>query len=881
MSKTQPPVKAKNQPPVKKNAKERVQEKRENRRVIEFEEQLKSSQSRIERSLTEQLPYREIIDGVMVLENGKAEIGIELDPRPMVFLREDEIQSAWIQIKQVLRTCVPEGCRARYIIESTPMSAKIINEYQARKGSEHEVINELIEIRSNAYQQKRWAGQVMQHRYFITCSVPGIKHKPNTAFDDNDLKILLDRAREVRNRLTVRLRTLGYRPEPMDTQAVFELCRRYLNPGLANTKAPRYIGDRERTYYPKELIKSEGDIDIPTCRRQVISSNIENHRGQNLKVGDYLMKAVTIHRLPDESYINSIDNVVRSLGGHHCYVIVDYHHEPFGPAIRKLGMQSRGDDPNGELDQFVAVDQATRVFARERQELMSHLASTGEHIYRTSVTILMFTPADQPTAMVRAKEDAVNAFSMIGNAAVVVGTIHNLPMYLKENLPFGGGESKFTFKVIETTVGDLVPLTAPWRGSNAPMSLFRNQLGSITAIDFFDPECLSWNGIITGGMGAGKTFLAQSMIRDMIAEDVRVIIIDRGFGYSPMLEGIKAPIITMSAGQNIRMNPFQMIEGSYPDPKEITDIRTILSGMVELDDEPETRELQNALIGAGIQRAFDGQSAILIDPTTNEEYRQTELVFMSTFVRAMENLDTLNGNEIDDMTRGIAKRLAARFGRWTGNTPEGQLVDGPTNIDLDARVILFETSGMDSNPDLGRVAILLLTNMVLAYAMKDKESKKALFIDEAWALLNHPTAKNIIMNVARRSRRYGMAMYLMSQTISDFLDMADMLQTVSYIFLGKNCGSRESLAKIPDMTDIGIEYQQTIGMNKGKYSEFLCMIRKQNAVDGDVIRVEAEGMEYFMFTTDREEMNKRLNLCEELGIYQHEAARILAERRNR
>ena len=115
----------------------------------------------------------------------------------------------------------------------------------------------------------------------------------------------------------------------------------------------------------------------------------------------------------------------------------------------------------------------------------------------------------------------------------------------------------------------------------------------------------------------------------------------------------------------------------------------------------------------------------------------------------------------------------------------------------------------------------------------------------------------------------------------DFLEIQGLLNQAYYFFIGKNAGTPDVLRQIPGVGDAAIAQYQNIGKSKGQYSEFLAWIRKENTTEGDIIRVETAGFEYWMFTTDKDEMVLRMDTADRLfDGNEVEAARYLGSRKS-
>ncbi|MER3426378.1 MAG: conjugal transfer protein TraC, partial [Thermoleophilia bacterium] len=84
-----------------------------------------------EHSLTEEFPYWEIHGGVMFLEGGQCEVGVELLLKPTLLLEQSELEGLLYMVRSVLRNGVPQGARARLIVEAAPAPEGSVEVYRA------------------------------------------------------------------------------------------------------------------------------------------------------------------------------------------------------------------------------------------------------------------------------------------------------------------------------------------------------------------------------------------------------------------------------------------------------------------------------------------------------------------------------------------------------------------------------------------------------------------------------------------------------------------------------------------------------------------------------------------------------------------------------
>jgi len=96
------------------------------------------------------------------------------------------------------------------------------------------------------------------------------------------------------------------------------------------------------------------------------------------------------------------------------------------------------------------------------------------------------------------------------------------------------------------------------------------------------------------------------------------------------------------------------------------------------------------------------------------------------------------------------------------------LLEGGTDLERDeARLTVFDLSHLD--PNLRPAVAHLCAETVWSLASGDTR-RRALVIDEAWALLQHPEGAAFISSVAKRARKHRLGVTTITQDAQDFLE---------------------------------------------------------------------------------------------------------------
>lgn len=285
-------------------------------------------------SVLDELPFWDLADGVVFLEDGRMEVGLEVQPPSPLFASGAALARAWPSLKALLRLGVPEGERARVLVEAVPADGEALRRYAAGTVTADPLLARLAEAKVALLEAERLGGHLLDWRCYLSCTLsPTAKRAKGSAFAPSELTEALARAHALRERLHNLLENAGYAPQPMASQEVFGLIWRYLNPGLVPARAPRFLPFEGRAgYLPAEALADLPDIQTPTLKRQLAASPVENSDPRHLVMGERYVATVAFQGMPDETETGMIRRVLERAAGASFYLVLDYQHEPYGPS---------------------------------------------------------------------------------------------------------------------------------------------------------------------------------------------------------------------------------------------------------------------------------------------------------------------------------------------------------------------------------------------------------------------------------------------------------------------------------------------------------------------------------------------------------------------
>ena len=826
-----------------------------------------------EHSLTEEFAYWEIHEGLMFLEDGRAEVGVELLLKPTLLLSQSELEGLLYMVRSVLRNGVPQGTRARLYVEASPAPEGVVEAYRQAYAPGHPVARALAEERYRHWRTLWERGEVMERRAFLTVSF-GRRRPKRLPFGKAELAGLVKEGGKIRERIRMIARGRGVEVREMDDQAVFGLAYRYLNPGLRLSGVPRYRPTWQR--YPRVAVEKMPGLRPPTLRAQLLRSEVDNSYREVLYVGGRWLSMFSLYTIPDETY-TEMGDVLALAGGGEYYLVTDFYHEPYERALKALKARARrfyAASANTET----YVDPNVVIGQQETEGAIAHISQTGDHVYRVGVSLIL----------IEREREALER-----RASQVVGRLSEIPgnpfRQLKNGLfepwknraPFSGGISDEVVSLLESNAADLVPLTGAWKGHDQPVVLFHNRFRSLTYLDPFTPRTANWNGIVAGGSGSGKTFFTQYVLADLLRRDeVDVVILDRGRNYEALVEAFGGAFIDIRPGGATSVNMFDLEEGeAEPSPEKLQDVLRFLRAILPPGDDRTEEAVENAILEAAIEQTYKRASPDV--PQADGSYKKVyQGARLSDLAQTLVLLDEVGSRPASPSEKEVARKLALRLQSWVGDSPKGQFLDRPTSVPLSqARVVCYELEGLKD--DLEVIGTLLIADLVWKRAKKNQERRVLVVLDEAWKVFQSPYASRLIEELYRRFRFLGGGIWSITQSLADFAGEGPkaLLQNTSFHFLLRLSRSEAELTvmrEVLSMPDRAIAVHGGLTGVKGVYAEALAWIRTGEGREGEVIAVRPSPVDYWLFTSTKEEVAQRREMVKRYGGDVMRAVRALA-----
>lgn len=400
-----------------------------------------------------------------------------------------------------------------------------------------------------------------------------------------------------------------------------------------------------------------------------------------------------------------------------------------------------------------------------------------------------------------AGEDLFNVMIIITLSASTISGLRNVKTYVKKKL-----ESQFQLQVEECYANKYEYFMATLPLAELPPVLFnrnkRNYLTSsletlyfFTSFETYDPTgyflgenarpnnksivainnfntnyYANANISIFGMTGSGKTYSSQIIAKGMRIAGNRVFFICplKAHEFYRGCMGLNGTYIQLGPGSQNRINICEIRPETSIDKGMLQDQGRVTNSLL-------AKKISSLLTWINLNNLKHPMSE---DELDEAEKALTGLYYDFGFTTDNESVYDEDGNVrpspyISDVYDRFAENeFLTRINKSLRKYVDGSCanMNGPTNVDLTNKYIVFDVDKDNMTEDLLPVFIYTVIDCVYSLVKQNRLTLDTVFLDEIWKLLMHPAAADQIYDMVKIIRGYGGCVIPITQDITDYLD---------------------------------------------------------------------------------------------------------------
>lgn len=399
----------------------------------------------------------------------------------------------------------------------------------------------------------------------------------------------------------------------------------------------------------------------------------------------------------------------------------------------------------------------------------------------------------------------------------------------KSTIPIGQDKLFLSRNMDTTSIASTFPFTSATLTQNKGIMYGTNlQNGSLIIFDRYSLE--NANEVVLGKSGAGKSYLIKLETMRQFMFGTEVIIIDPEGEYESLTKSMGGEYVAFTPSAPVKINPFDL-SGLYEEDENELGLK-ILS----------LHALLRIVLGE-----LDSTHDAILDRALVETYRQkgitTDPESQTKPPPLMEDLyKTLLG-----MEDPIASDLSLRLERFIKGSLSG-IFNQQSNFDIKNPFTVFSIKALEDK--LRPIAMHIVLDFIWTKIRKNLK-KRLLVIDESWYLMSYEDSASFVYGIAKRARKYYLAVTTATQDVQDFLSTdygkAVLSNSSIQMLLKQSPTEIDSILKVFYLSRKEKEFLLSAGVGEGLFFAGL------NHVE---MRVIAAPFEHVVITSNPQELTQ-------------------------
>jgi type IV secretory pathway VirB4 component len=396
-----------------------------------------------------------------------------------------------------------------------------------------------------------------------------------------------------------------------------------------------------------------------------------------------------------------------------------------------------------QIDQGLVVDAKVQAALEDAQGLTEELAKGMERFFQMSLYITLYSEsfAELEQASKRL-ESTLSSLLMLPKLATL-----QAEEGFKSTIPLAMDDLFITRNMDTTSLASTFPFTSATLTQDKGIVYGLNQQnGSLIIFDRYSLE--NANEVIFGKSGSGKSFLIKLEAMRQFMFGTEVVIIDPEGEYEGITEALGGEYISFTAGSPIKINPFDL-SGMYVEGENELGLKILsLHGLLRIVL-GELDATHDAILDRALVETYR-QKGITTDPTT--QTKQPPL--MEDLYKVLLGMEDPTANE-----------LALRLEKFIKGSLSG-LFNQQSNFDIRNPFTAFSVKALED--ELRPIAMHIILDFVWTRVRRSLK-KRLLVLDEAWYLMKYEDSASFVYGIAKRARKYYLALTTATQDVQDFL----------------------------------------------------------------------------------------------------------------
>lgn len=398
---------------------------------------------------------------------------------------------------------------------------------------------------------------------------------------------------------------------------------------------------------------------------------------------------------------------------------------------------------SSQAEKGLELDPKTRASLEDALSVQEELAKGMERFFQFS--LYMTLSSDNPKDLVEASKRLMITL----NSIMIMPKTATLQMEdgFKSTIPIGQDKLFMIRNMDTTSLASTFPFTSAMLAQDKGIMYGINQQnGSLIIFDRFSLE--NANEVVFGKSGSGKSYLIklEAMRQYMFGTDI--IIIDPEGEYGELTRTMGGEEVGFTPSSAIKINPFDL-SGFYEEGENELGLKILslhaLLKIVMGDLDPS----HDAILDRALVETYR-LKGITTDPATQKK----QPPIMEDLYKVLLGMEDVQ-----------ARELALRLEKFIKGSLSG-IFNQQSNFDIVNPFTSFNIKMLEDQ--LRPIAMHVILDFVWTKVRRSVK-KRLLILDEAWYMMKYEDSASFVYSIAKRSRKYYLALTTATQDVQDFL----------------------------------------------------------------------------------------------------------------
>nr|MBI5455739.1 ATP-binding protein [Candidatus Levybacteria bacterium] len=398
---------------------------------------------------------------------------------------------------------------------------------------------------------------------------------------------------------------------------------------------------------------------------------------------------------------------------------------------------------SSQEEEGLEVDPKVTASLEDALSVQEELAKGMERFFQFSLYTTLFSEKlDELNEASKKLMTMLNSILMLPKPATL-----QMEEGFKSTIPLGQDKLFITRNMDTTSLASTFPFTSAMLAQDRGIMYGINQQnGSLIIFDRFSLE--NANEVVFGKSGSGKSYLIKLEAMRQFMFGAEVIIIDPEGEYGELTKTMAGEEVTFTANSSIKINPFDL-SGLYEEGENELGLKILsLHGLLKI-----------------VLGTLDPSHDAILDRALIETYRQkgitTDPATQKNKPPLMEDLYKV----LLGMEDASAKDLALILEKFIKGSLSG-MFNQQSNFDITNPFTVFNIKVLEE--ELRPIAMHIILDFIWTKVRKTLK-KRVLILDEAWYMMKYEDSASFVYSVAKRARKYYLALTTATQDVQDFL----------------------------------------------------------------------------------------------------------------